>query len=152
MSANMVAGFSKRLVLHAASTVNTVVTNQASPTGTVGALFPYGTVTAVLKVTAGATAAGDTLDVYVDTSLDGGTTWINIIHFTQVLGNAAVKTFAATVARGGGQVATTTDVSADAASGVVRPNILGDMLRARYTTVQASAVSFTFGVTAEAGP
>lgn len=152
MSANMLAGFSKRLVLHAATTVNTVVTNQVSPTGNVGALFAYGSIMVVLKVTAGATAAGDTLDVYVDTTADGGTTWINAIHFPQVLGNAAVKTFAATVARGGGQVATTTDVTTDAAAGTVRPNLLGDMLRVRYTTVQASAVSFTFGVTAEAGP
>ena len=51
----------------------------------------YQQATFVLNVTAAATEVDDTLDVYIDTSYDGGTTWVNVGHFTQVLGNGGVK-------------------------------------------------------------
>src|SRR4030067_3725750 len=43
----------------------------------------------LLDITASATEAGDTLDVYVDVLI--GATWINAIHFTQQAGNGAAK-------------------------------------------------------------
>ena len=49
---------------------------------------PFGHATALLDVTAvgdGAEAA-DTLDVYLDASLDGGTTWLNVGRFARVTG------------------------------------------------------------------
>lgn len=42
-----------------------------------------------LNVTAAGTDAGDTLDVKIQHSPDEGTTWDDIVHFTQVLGNVA---------------------------------------------------------------
>ena len=53
--------------------------------------------TFLLDVTALATDVDDTLDVYIDTSYDGGTSWVNIVHFTQVLGNASAQKEAANV-------------------------------------------------------
>lgn len=50
----------------------------------VGALF-------FLNVTAVATAGGDTLDVYVQHSMDDGSNFDDFVHFTQVLGNGGVK-------------------------------------------------------------
>src|SRR5262245_31184675 len=46
-----------------------------------------------LTVSEAGTDAGDTLDVYIDTSFDGGLTFVNIGHFTQVLGNGGAKKF-----------------------------------------------------------
>ena len=54
----------------------------------------YRQATVVLNVTAAASEVDDTLDVYVDTSYDGGTTWVNIGHYTQVLGNGGAKEYA----------------------------------------------------------
>ena len=42
-----------------------------------------------LDVSAAGTDALDTLDVKIQHSPDGGTTWDDIVHFTQVLGNVA---------------------------------------------------------------
>ena len=56
-------------------------------------------------ITASATAAGDTADVYVDFSLDN-VTWYNAVHFTQQAGNGAARTEYAVLdpsAPGGGQ-------------------------------------------------
>ncbi len=70
-----------------------------------------GTVAAevLLNVTAAAAAVGDTLDVYVQGSVDGGTTWDDVIHFTQVLGNGGAKKF---LARWQGLIASTTPLAA----------------------------------------
>ena len=49
----------------------------------------------LLNVSAAATDAGDTLDVKIQHSPDQGTTWDDIAHFSQVLGNGgAVKEMA----------------------------------------------------------
>lgn len=45
----------------------------------------------LLNVTAVAAGAGDTLDVFVQHSIDDGTNFDDFIHFTQVLGNGGVK-------------------------------------------------------------
>jgi hypothetical protein len=99
-------------------------------------------------ITASATAAGDTLDVYVDVSFDGTNSVGNAIHFTQQAGNgSAAKLFAVLdpSAPGTSVIATTTD----AASGVVRPALFGPYYRARWAVVDAGGgdTSHTFSVT-----
>jgi hypothetical protein len=100
----------------------------------------------MLDVTAAATDAGDTLDVYVDGSLDGAT-WFNLTHFTQVLGNGGAKKFAA-VLDPSAPGTSVFDVSSDANAGAVRPAVFAPYLRARYVLVDADGDGgFTFGVT-----
>jgi len=99
----------------------------------------------ILNVTAAATDATDTLDVYIDT-LFGTATWINAAHFTQVLGNGgAVAYFTITMPAG---MTTTDAVATDCAAGVGR-GVVGSQFRARYVIVDpgAGAASFTFSLT-----
>ena len=138
------AAFSKQVTL-LASGARTVGANATPVTG----LGLYRAAMIMLDVTALATDALDTLDVFIDTSPDGGTTWINAIHFTQLLGNgSAVKEWAEL--GGGAPAATTTDVMADAAAGVVRPMRFTDRLRVRYAIIDSGDAnqSFTFSVKA----
>jgi len=104
----------------------------------------------VNAITASATDAGDTCDVYVDFSLDG-TTWYNAAHFTQQAGNGAARTeFAVLDPSNPGTSAI--DVTSDAASGVVRPALFGPYMRARWALASAGAsnTSHTFSVIAYA--
>jgi len=101
-------------------------------------------------ITASATAAGDTADVYVDFSLDN-VTWYNAVHFTQQAGNGAARTeYAVLDASAPGAVAI--DVTTDAASGVVRPSLFGPYMRARWVLVDGGGgdTSHTFSVIAYA--
>jgi hypothetical protein len=102
--------------------------------------------TVLLKVTAAATLAGDTLDVYVDTTYDGGLTFINLGHFTQVLGNGGAKTIAMTLRNDSPGATDTVDVSADAVAGATRLLGMGGALR--YRAISVGTGSFTFGVSA----
>jgi len=101
----------------------------------------------ILSVTAAATEVDDTLDAYIDWSIDG-TTYYNGGHFTQVLGNGGAKSeymvFDATTPG-----AATVAVAADQASGAVLPSLFGAYVRLRYVIVNAGAAnaSFTFSVT-----
>ena len=110
----------------------------------------YHEMVAVLDVTAAATDAGDTLDVYVDTSFDDGLTWINIGHFTQVLGNGGAKryvmSFKANPIAASNSVSATADQSAAAALQIG----FGDRVRYRGVTVDASTqnASFTYSLKA----
>jgi len=102
----------------------------------------------LLSITASAADAGDTLDVYVDVSLDGSN-WLNAIHFTQQAGNgSAAKEWAVLdpSAPGTSVVAATSD----AASGAVRPSLCGPYVRARWAIVDSGDgdQSHTFSVTA----
>lgn len=133
----------KRLTLAARGTVNTVVAN-AIPTAGVQTGYAPRTAIVILDVTAAATDAIDTLDVFVDTLL--GDVWVNAAHFTQLLGNGGAKREVLVINPGGVTGTTPVNVAADAASGTVR-HLLGHQLRARYTTVDADAdASWTFGV------
>lgn len=109
---------------------------------------PFKQATVVLNVTAAATEVDDTLDVYIDTSFDGGTTWVNIGHFTQVLGNGGAKEFAVNIINE--NPAAEIDVASDASAGTIRALGLGDRIRYRSTVVDAggAAASFTFGLVA----
>ena len=97
-----------------------------------------------LDVTAAATDAADTLDVTVQTKLDG-TNWVDVCSFTQVLGNGGAKRHIAKI------LATTAEsMFADGtlAAGSVR-HLFGDQWRVRYAQVDAdSNGTFTFSVTA----
>ena len=101
----------------------------------------------VLKTTASATDAGDTLDVFVDTSLDGTNSIGNCVHFAQQAGNGAAKTEIAVldaVTPG----TTTIAITSDAAAGVVRPALFGAYYRARWAIVDSGNgnSSHTFSV------
>lgn len=102
----------------------------------------------LLDITASATDAADTLDVYVDVSFDGTNSVGNAIHYTQQAGNgAAAKIFAVLDATNPGTsvVATTSD----AAAGAVRPGLFGPYYRARWAIVDSGDAnsSHTFSVT-----
>lgn len=100
----------------------------------------------LLNVSAAATDVGDTLDVYIDSSNDDGVSFVNIAHFTQVLGNGGAKKEVALCLRtAAALVALTSDV---AAGGTPRA-FIGDRVKVRYVIVDANANSaFTFKVTA----
>lgn len=99
-----------------------------------------------LNVTAAATDVGDTLDVYLDTTFDGGTNWINIIHFTQLLGNGGAKEETSAINPSGNVATAPINTAADAAAGAIR-HLLGDQVRVRYVQVDGdSDGTFTFTV------
>ena len=91
-----------------------------------------------------ASDVGDTLDVKVQTMIDG-TNWVDVVHFTQVLGNGGAKRFVAKI-----MASTAEALFADAviAAGTVR-HLLGDEWRINYVQVDAdSNASFVFTVKA----
>lgn len=134
-------GPARSVVLRASSALAAAGTvNESAVTG----LGAYRQAQILLDVTAAASAAGDTLDVYIDTSMDGGIVWNNVVHFTQVLGNGGAKQFWAVIDPGGAPAATVTAIVTDAAAGVVRPSMLGDQLRVRSTLVDGGAHGQTF--------
>ena len=104
----------------------------------------------VNAITASATAAGDTLDVYVDFSLDD-VTFYNAIHFTQQAGNGAARTEFAVLdpANPGTSVI---NITSDAAAAAVRPALFGPYMRARWAIVDGGGgdSSHTFSVVAYA--
>ena len=103
-----------------------------------------------LDVTAAATEVDDTLDVYIDVSPDGGTTWLNVGHFTQVLGNGGAKKYVMALRADNPGATAVFDVTADAAAGATRQVGIADRLRARGVVVDAggSAAAFTYSVKA----
>jgi hypothetical protein len=102
-----------------------------------------------LVVSAAGTDVGDTLDVYVDTSFDGGTTFVNIGHFTQVLGNGGAKTFIMSFCNANPGTTAVVNVTSDAAAGATRQIGIGSQIRYRGVMVDADANgSFIYSVTA----
>jgi hypothetical protein len=102
----------------------------------------------LLDITASATEAGDTLDVYIDVSPDNGTTYLNAGHFAQQAGNgSAAKQFLVLDRSNPGT--SSIAVTSDAAAGVVRPAVWGTHMRLRYTIVEVTGdnASHTFGST-----
>ena len=79
----------------AARTTSSTSSSQTLPPRCKGLVF-------LLNVTNADTDANDTLDVYIQESPDGGTTWNDIAHFAQILGTTAAtlcgtKAFATSV-------------------------------------------------------
>jgi hypothetical protein len=102
-----------------------------------------------LIVSAAGTDASDTLDVYVDTTFDGGSKWVNIGHFTQVLGNGGAKTYVMSFCNANPGASAVVDVSSNASAGATRQIGFGDQIRYRGVMVDADANgSFTYQVTA----
>jgi hypothetical protein len=125
-------------------------TPTAGTNGTTIAVDAWDRALFLIEFTAKATDAGDTCDVYIDVSPDGGTTWINAVHFTQALGNGtdAASEYAVLYANTPGTAAV--DASSNANSGAVRPALFGNAIRARWVIVNSGTAdaSFTFGVKA----
>jgi hypothetical protein len=99
----------------------------------------------ILDVTAAATDNGDTLDVTVQTKIDG-TNWLDVVHFSQLVGDGGAKRYiekvAASPAFAGFEVGTAL------AAGNTR-DLIGDDWRVSYVQVDGDGdASFTFSVTA----
>lgn len=120
----------------------------ATGNGTVNALIPGGIngLILTLDVTAAATAVGDTLDVYVQTKLDG-VNWTDVAHFTSVLGNGGAKRYVDKI-HAHGDVALFETGAALAES--AQRDLIGTAWRVRWVIVDADTddASFTFSVTA----
>lgn len=103
-----------------------------------------------LIVSAAATDTGDTLDVYIDTSFDGGTTWLNIGHFTQVLGDGGAKTFIMGFATSPVASSNCVPVGTNQSAGNALQIGMGDRIRYRGVVADVSTedASFTYSVTA----
>ncbi len=104
-----------------------------------------------LDVTAAATEVDDTLDVYVQRLLPDGSTWDDLVHFTQVLGNGSTVDFVADVimdSSANDERATTQETLG---VGTARAAIISDQLRVTWVIVDpgAGVASFTFSVTAD---
>jgi len=100
----------------------------------------------VLDVTAAATAVDDTLDVYVQTMLDGAN-WLDVARFTQILGNGGAKRYVAKLERD----TTVAEFEVGSALGAASArDLLGTQWRARWAITDAGAddAAFTFSVTA----
>lgn len=111
----------------------------------------YSGIVVVCDFTNKATDATDLMDVFVDTLI--GTVWVNVIHFTQALGNGTDSQIEIGNLTPGNQNTDVTVVTADLASGKVRPGVLGSQLRARWDFTDGGgggAATFTFSVTAYA--
>lgn len=128
----------------------TARTDTASTNGDTIAVDAWERALLLCAFTAKATDVGDTCDVYVDVSPDGGTTWLNAVHFTQALGNGtdAASEYAVLYANTPG--VDTVVATGDATAAKVRPALFGNALRARWTIVDAGTdnASFTFSVKA----
>ena len=108
----------------------------ASGNGTaVGGLASFRRLLFLLGITASATDAGDTLDVYVDFSLDNSI-WFNAVRFTQQAGNGAARQEVA-VLDASNPGTSVVNVTADASSGAVRPAMWGPYVRARWAIVDS---------------
>lgn len=102
----------------------------------------------ILDVTAAATAVNDTLNVYIDTSFDGGITWVNIGHFTQVLGNGGVKRFLMSFKANPLATSNVVDHGANQTAGNALQVGFGDRIRYRGVVVEGGSAAFTYAVKA----
>lgn len=101
-----------------------------------------------LEVTAAATDSGDHLDVYIQTTFDDST-WVDVLHFTQLDGNTSVTTPKRYVAKLIPNAAEAEFENASAlAEATARDIISGGKVRVRYAITDAGTdnASFTFSV------
>lgn len=96
-----------------------------------------------LNVTAAAQEAADTLDVKVQTQLDG-TNWVDVVHFAQVVGNAGAKRHIEKIVPSAAEAGFEDGALG---AGTVR-NLFGELWRVVTTIVNNTAPSFTFSVMA----
>jgi len=126
-----------------ASAAVTVTGNDAAVTLMPGLVNAF---SFVLDVTAAATDAGDKLDVYVQTKIDG-TNWVDVVHFTQVLGNGGAKRYVAKIVA---DAALAEFENGSALGAAAIRGLLGDEWRCRWVVVDAGTdnASWTFSVVA----
>ena len=125
-------------------------TETASGTASVGVRSPadLDVSTFLLSVTAAATEVGDKLNVYMQSSPDGGTTYDDFLHFTEVLGNGGVVKHIAIV---NFRVTPTSSLHTPNDAGLsvgVNQGPVSNLWRAKWVVVDASTdnASFTFSI------
>lgn len=107
-------------------------------------LGPYSAVQFEFDASISGTDVADTLDVFIQTRI--GSTFLDVVHFTQVVGTDNAQVFIAKIAVGLVQAEYETGTAL--AENVVR-HIFGDAYRVRWNIVDADAdASFTFSVLA----
>jgi hypothetical protein len=118
----------------------------ATGNGSAVRLYPFmGAVALELDLTAAATDAADTLDVYVQTMIDG-TNYVDVEHFTQCVGNGGAKRYFAKLSM---TAALTEFENGSALGAAAKRDILGDRWRVRWAITDADTdCSFTFSVSA----
>lgn len=98
----------------------------------------------VLDLTAAASAVDDTLDVYIQTRV--GDVWLDVVHFTQMLGNGGAKRYVAKIV--GALAQAEYEVGTGLGAAAVR-HILGDEWAARWAVVNGAGTHlFTFSIRA----
>jgi hypothetical protein len=102
---------------------------------------PVSAVVAILEVTNAHSGSGDTLDVVVQTRV--GSTWLDVVAFTQVLGNGS-DTLQHVAKVSGNEPQAMYSTASALAAGNVR-HVLGDEWRAKWTI--GGTGTFTFAVT-----
>lgn len=119
----------------------------------VAALGRYGALFGVMNVTAVPTGGAPTLNVYVQATPDGGTTWQDVASF-QFTGSAAKRVFAlAALVTPGTSLLATSDGAL--ASGTQVQGPYGDRLRVKYVFAAGGSTgtySLTVSVTPSGGP
>jgi hypothetical protein len=133
--------------VHLVRTLQASAAQTATNTGTTAIRIPNAAngVVIVVDLTAAATDAGDLLDLYVQTKIDG-TNWVDVYYAEQMLGNGGAKRFIAKL------VGAVAQAEFENATGLVASNVrhlIGDEWRVRWTVTDAGAdnASFTFSVT-----
>jgi len=108
----------------------------------------HNVVTFELDVTVAADDVDDTLNVFIQTKI--GNKLVDIVHFTEVLGNGGAKTYIAKVV--GGVSETMFENGAALAESAVR-NLIGRAFLVRWVIVDplGADAAFTFKVTAKGG-
>ena len=129
-----------------------VHTEEANAVGETFDLGDWNAMLVILNITASATDAGDTLDVFLDISFDQ-VTWLNAVHFTQQAGNNGVVQELAVLYPGHPDASdphATKIITADGASAEVRPQLGAPFVRVRSTVVRLTGTdeSHTFSVIA----
>lgn len=113
---------------------------------------PIQSIAFMLNMTAALKDAGDLLDVYVQMSLDGGTTYVDVVRFTQVLGNTSgAKVYFAKIEQASALAEFETGTALSAAA---HRDLIGTMMRAKWNITNDSDdtvdTSFTFSLDAVA--
>lgn len=135
---------------HEVATLLASAAQTATSTGEAAVRLPVADAYAfVLDVTAAATDVGDTLNVFVQTRIDdgAGANWLDVVHFTEVLGNGGSKQYVSKIV----PVLDTAEYEVGTALGAAAVrNLAGDEWRVRFAIVDAGTdnASFTFSVTA----
>ena len=131
-------------VLASAARTDTAGTAGTATTG----LESYTQGECLLDVTAAATDVGDTLNVRLQKSPDGGTTWTDWISYTQVLGNGGTKQLVAGWREAGPENEEYAVQPGTAGATSQRTGMIGDRVRAHWVIVDTVGddASFTFAV------